>query len=82
MACGVPCVVTDAGDSALIVGETGRIVTPRDPPALAAALSQLVHAGSRKRTELGRTARQRVADNYGLPRAVRRYEELYEATVQ
>jgi glycosyltransferase involved in cell wall biosynthesis len=38
MACGVPCVTTDAGDSALTVGELGKVVPPRDPRALAEAV--------------------------------------------
>jgi glycosyltransferase involved in cell wall biosynthesis len=40
MACGVPCVVTNVGDSALLVGETGIVVPPNDPQALADGLKE------------------------------------------
>lgn len=40
MSCGVPCVVTDVGDSAVIVGRMGFVVPPRDSRSLAEAWKQ------------------------------------------
>lgn len=42
MACGVPCVVTNVGDSAWIVGEHGLVVPPKNPIALAKAMEHLL----------------------------------------
>lgn len=38
---GVPCVVTEVGDSGSIVGETGKVVPPSDPDALGQAILSL-----------------------------------------
>lgn len=77
MACGVPCAVTDVGDSALIVGPTGRVVPPRDPAALAAALCELLDLPTSDRRRLGESARRRVAQRFSLSAAVGQYETLY-----
>ena len=78
MACGVPCVVTDVGDSAYLVQDTGVIVPSRNPKALAHAIGQLIDAGSAKRKELGMAARRRIESEFSLPKVARRYEDLYK----
>jgi glycosyltransferase involved in cell wall biosynthesis len=78
MACGVPCAVTDVGDNGYLVGETGRVVPPGDPQALAGALLQLVEMGAEARSKLGMAARQRIEEEFSLPDVVQRYQGLYE----
>lgn len=79
MSCGVPCVVTDISDLPRIVGDTGKVVPPRDFGAMATALRELVEIGPRGREALGRAARARIEDCFHLDSVVAKYEALYEA---
>jgi glycosyltransferase involved in cell wall biosynthesis len=77
MACEIPCVVTDVGDSALIVGETGLVVKPQDSEGLAGAWRKLLDLGGDGRSELGRGARKRIQDHFDISKIVEQYEALY-----
>ena len=77
MACGVPCVVTDAGDSRRLVSDTGLVVPVRDPEALAAGLRHIVELGAEGRAALGAKARRRIREFFGIEAVARQYEELY-----
>lgn len=77
MACGTPCVATDVGESAAIVGDAGKIVPPADPPALANAMCELLAMDDPARAALGRAARQRIMSEFSLERAAARYAHLY-----
>jgi glycosyltransferase involved in cell wall biosynthesis len=77
MACGVPCAVTDVGDAAAIVGDTGFVVPRGDAAALAGAWMRLLAMTAGERRAMGCAARQRVAERYGLASVVREYEKLY-----
>jgi glycosyltransferase involved in cell wall biosynthesis len=77
MACGTPCVVTDVGDSARIVGEAGVVVPPRDPAALAAGIARLLEMAPPARAALKAAARDRIATEFSLQRAAAQYEALY-----
>jgi glycosyltransferase involved in cell wall biosynthesis len=76
MACGVPCVATDVGDSRLIVGETGFVVPANNSSALAAALIALAN-----RIERGQHSsyvlRERIETRFGLPALVRKTSEAF-----
>jgi glycosyltransferase involved in cell wall biosynthesis len=77
MACGVPCVVTEVGDSPAIVGETGRVVPPREPELMASAWRELIDAGAEARRIAGDAARQRVVTHFSVTQFAQRYQSLY-----
>jgi glycosyltransferase involved in cell wall biosynthesis len=77
MSCGVPCVVTNVGDAAEIVAETGVVIPPQNAAQLAAAWAEIVAAGEAHRQQLGRLARQRIVAEYSQEKMIQAYEELY-----
>ncbi len=82
MASGVPCVVTDVGDSAWIVGDASLVVPPADPKALATAWRRVIEMTDEDRQALGARARQRVLTHFSLDSAVRQYQDLYAAVAE
>lgn len=77
MACSVPCVATDVGDSALVLGETGRVVSPRNAEALAARCVELIDIGPAARAEIGAAARLRIRQRFSMPAIASQYQDLY-----
>jgi glycosyltransferase involved in cell wall biosynthesis len=79
MAGGLPVVGARVGGIPELVvdGETGFVVPPEDPGALAGALDALA-AGPELRRRLGRRARARAQEVFSPERATRRMVALYE----
>jgi len=81
MAAGVPSVCTELGTGTSYVnqdGVTGRVVPPRDPDALAAAINELL-ADPARRAAMSTAARARVAAEFDLGVMVERVMALYGA---
>lgn len=79
MACGVPCITTDVGDSGEIVGRTGLIVPPSDPVALREAMELMIQLSDVGEQWLARKkqCRSRIAKDYGLEKMLGAYFGLW-----
>ena len=82
MLSGTPNIVTDVGDSAVIVGESGWVVPPRDAPAIAAAIGEawrLKSSDPAAWQERGEAARERVATRFTFERMAAAYEAVWRS---
>jgi glycosyltransferase involved in cell wall biosynthesis len=77
MSCGVPCVVTDVGDSAEIVGDCGIVVEPGDHEALAAGWKSILGMSREERAGLASRCRERIVTKYEISAVTARYEVMY-----
>lgn len=77
MACGVPCIATNVGDAATIIGDTGRVVDSQDWRAFADATSELLEPGGAESRRRGIEARTRIVRDYSLDVIAAAYDDLY-----
>lgn len=80
MACGTPCVTTDVGDAALIVGSTGWVVPPQNSQVLATAIQEALE--EQKNTPKGwqtrkHNARKHIEENFSIEVMVGKYREVW-----
>ena len=81
MACSIPCVVTDVGDSRRLVGKTGIVVPPKDSMALKKGWDTLINKGQSERVNMGRAARERILENFTISSVAAQYEEQYQQVI-
>jgi glycosyltransferase involved in cell wall biosynthesis len=82
MSCAVPCVVTDAGASREIVGETGEVVAPGSVDALQDGIERFLARSADAIQRCGAAARQRVLDRYAMPRMSTAFVDAYRSVAR
>ncbi|MCX5195562.1 GT4 family glycosyltransferase PelF [Streptomyces sp. NBC_00249] len=76
MSCGRVTVSTDVGGVREAVGDTGLVVPPRDPAAMAAAALELL-ADAPRRAAMGEAARLRVVEQFTLRQTIDTFRSIY-----
>ena len=78
MACGTPCVVTNVGDAAYIVGKTGWVVPPKNSIKLAKAIeiaiSEVKTVNWKKRCN---QARLRIKKNFDIKKMIKSFNKIW-----
>ena len=78
MACGTPCIVTDVGDSAFIVGKTGWVVPPKNSIKLAKAIEKALNEkGTIKWNKRCIKARLRVKEKFSIGKMIKLYNKVW-----
>lgn len=77
MSCGVSCVVTDVGDSAWMVGNTGFVIPIKQPEELVRGwLSCLDKMSGKERLSEENAARKRILENFSVAKLVAQTEKI------
>ena len=81
MAMEKPVVATDVGGVRELVGETGVIVPAKDSGALAEAMLAMMRRPAEARAEMGRAARERILNSFGMDAKADEWEALYLSVI-
>lgn len=81
MATGLPCVVTDVGDAALLVADTGIVVPKEDASALLMGMERLLALNPAERVRLGQLAKTRICSEFSMQRSLERFTSLYQKLI-
>jgi glycosyltransferase involved in cell wall biosynthesis len=79
LSCGTLCVVTDVGDCANIVGDTGKVIPVNDVAALVEAWQELLDAPPNVVQKMSERSRERIKVNYSIEVITNRYQEFYKS---
>ncbi len=84
MACGLPTIVTEYPGALAVVddGETGLVVEPGSPTAVAGAVRRLIDAEATGRARMGNAGREKAERLWGWPRLIERMDEAYAGAIE
>ena len=77
MACGTPCVVTNVGDAAFIVGKTGWVVPSKNSEKLALAIEKALLSINKNSFKKSNKSRLRIKKNFDIKKMLNQYRIVW-----
>ncbi len=78
MACELPCVVTNVGETMDIIGKTGKVVSKGDMASLAKEIISLINLNTKQREKIGLDARNRIKNNFDIKIISKDFQNIYK----
>jgi len=82
MACGVVAVGTDVGETRNVIGDTGFVVAPSNPDALANACISLLEMPAEERRVLGVKAHERIMSHFDINAVFKQYAQIWDDSLR
>lgn len=82
MACGVPCIATDVGDSRNIIDTAGWIIPPNSPKDLTNSIEKFLQLTNQQQESMAIAARQRIVDHFNLDDVANTYYQVFQSIVK
>ena len=82
MSAALPCVITNVGDAAELLGQSPYVVEPRSPKSLANSIQKVLDLKIEERIEVGEKLRTRIAKKYSMESIIFQYKEVYQSIVK
>ena len=80
MACGTPCITTDVGDAAFIIGDTGYVVPIKDPISMSKKIIEMLYekennilAWENRKSK----CKERIVKNFSIEKMIQNYQIVW-----
>ena len=81
MSCGIPSVATDVGDSKVIIGNVGKLVSPKNAIAISDAWEEILNLNTDEIINLSQKSRERIINNFSIDTMATKTKMLLEQII-
>ena len=82
MACAIPVIATDIGDTARVLNDPDQVVPPKNPQSIVKACETLLQSTPEARQQIGQRNRQRIQTEFNITQVLKTYAHHFTIGVK